>query len=191
MHPSATVCVALLATVALAGCSGDASTSSTGAADTSQAAAAVAGAPTGEGPVITGDAVSNPACALLEVPAVESATGQTIAEVNGTVTAGRYGSDSHNCFWIGGDPATGPWVVAVNLETDAGSAATDAVQGAVDLGAEPVAGLGDLAVASGGSVRAVVGAQYLAVQVSSDAGLPDDPVAVAASLATSTVDGLG
>ena len=137
------------------------------------------------GPVRSGDAADNPACALFDTSQIEATSGQTIGEINGTTTPGQFAADSHNCFWISADPNGGPWVVAVNLEQSlgsAGDAATESVQGTIDIGADEVPGLGDLAASAPGAVRVVSGDEYLMVQVSSDGGssnATDEAIALA------------
>lgn len=118
-------------------------------------------------PVHTGDADDNPACSLLQTADAEAAAGSHVAEINGTTTPGQYG-DSHNCFWLPGAGEPTP-SVAVQLETDLGSQHDTAVQDMqdlVDLGIGTVLdGVGDLAVTGPGIAKAVVGDDWVAVQV--------------------------
>jgi hypothetical protein len=145
----------------LAGCGG--SNSREVAASEEGAALTVGG-----GVVKGGDAATNPACALVEVAAIQKIVppGERLIEIHGTTTPGQFAANAHNCFWITDGPA--PWVASVNLEDGLGpqrEAAVASIEESVRVGFDAFPQLGDVAVTGPSVIRLVAGERYLMVSV--------------------------
>lgn len=146
----------------LVGCGGEKTRENAASSDRSVVAPSTAGI------VRSGNAATNPACALLDLSDVQKILpqGQKFTEINGTTTPGRFAANIDNCFWI--TNGTNPWLVSVTLEQNLGpkrDAALASIKEAVDMGMDPLAGLGDLAVHPPGTVRVVAGQRHMMVQV--------------------------